>query len=989
VRVVNVAGEIVMIPGRSLDEQLRRMVVDRARVAADITAIQADLNSRQAVSVTVEQPRASRRGDASLLVHGSTYVMRLYLRDRGDAYTIASVTPLRLRDHDRLARGCLLLTRVRWRMAYTPMEIPAGSHSHWQILLAEWGRLADGLAEAASAPALTAAHERFLDTMSRVIDETERITKETERAQVFPYRKMTATGEVRHGLQSVYEFHVVGPGQPEQGAFVEVRGVPAQRGRVTRVAESVTVKFDQPIDFDRFPRQGHLEVRPSGVVHQTRRAAVNLLRERQARNTGLLRVLVDNQLQPLTSRTAEPTERLDDDQLAAFRKALVVPDMLGVLGPPGTGKTRTISQIVHANVTTPATGEDYRRVLVTAHTNRAVDNILPRLPADLLVVRIGNEDSVTEDGKPYLLELRAADLRQEILNATEPTKNAYGNHRHAAQWLTELDRRLTAMATTLIRESQSHGALAAARRTAGGSAQVAVDALAATVDIRETKLRRTEAKIVRWNQRRGKAAARGDRRLSGGYHRFLVRRADRRLAARQAEHLRLTQDHERLREELRQARSQLDAATRHVPEVRAAASEVHSATRGRVEACGAAREAEAACRMAVTPMEIPPPVRIDAEPPALHADLAHFSSWLHTRLPVFAARARLLQEWHSEVSGETRQLYPELIRYADVVAATAIGSGSRPELSDVEFDLAVVDEAGQIAMPDILVPLVRVRRGVVVGDHRQLPPFLDDEVKKWGVADGDPAVEALLTKSALELMVERFPLGNVVPLTLQRRMPAVIADFISSAFYEHQLHTDVVRPHRDQLFARQFVFVDTSSLPALTRHETGADVEAFGRRGFVNEAEAELLVRLAVHYHRLRAEWAVIVPYKAQVDLIQSRLSGIAGSSALVALNVGTVDSFQGGERDVILYGFTRSNPERRVGFLDELRRANVAFTRAKQQLVLVGDLPMLADATNPRFRALIRDLRDYLGEHGDIRRYQDIRDRLDDSDRGHEAWEN
>jgi hypothetical protein len=988
VRVVNVAGEIVMIPGRSLDGQLRQLAVDRARVPVDITAIQADLNSRQSVSVTVDQPRSASR-DPSLLVYGSTYVMRLYLRERGDAYTIASVTPLRLRDHDRLARGCLLLHRVGWRLAYTPMEIPAGSHSHWQTLLSEWGQLTDGLATAAGAPALTAAHEQFLDTVSRVIDETERIAKETERAQVFPYRKMTATGEVRHSLQSVYEFHVVGPGKPGQGAFVEVRGVPAQRGRVTRIAGSVTVRFDEPIGFDRFPRQGHLEVRPSGVVHQTRRAAVNLLRERQARNTGLLRVLVDDQLQPFTSRTAEPTECLDNGQLTAFRKALTVPDMLGVLGPPGTGKTRTISQIVHANVTAPAADGDCRRVLVTAHTNRAVDNILPRLPAGLLVIRVGNEDSVTEDGKPYLLELRATDLRQEILNATEPTKNAYGNHDHAAQWLAELDHRLVAMATALARESQAHAALDAARRTAGGPAQIAVDTLAATLETCATNLRRTQAKIARWNRRREKAAARGNRRMIGGYYRFLVRRADQRLTARRAEHIRLDQDHARLREELRQAWSQLDAVTRHVPEVRAAASEVDSAVRGRVETCEAACEAEAACRMAVTPMQMPPPVRTDAEPPTLQADLAHFSSWLHMWLPVFAARARLLQQWYTDVSGETRQLYPELIRYADVVAATAIGSGSRPELSDVEFDLAVVDEAGQIAIPDILVPLVRVRRGVVVGDHRQLPPFLDDEVKKWGVADGDPAVEALLTKSALELMVERFPASNVVPLTLQRRMPAVIADFISSAFYEHQLHTDVARPHLDQLFARQFAFVDTSSLPALTRHETEADVEAFGRQGFVNEAEAELLVRLAVHYHRLRAEWAVIVPYKAQVGLVQSRLSGIVGSSALVELNVGTVDSFQGGERDVILYGFTRSNPERRVGFLDELRRANVAFTRAKQQLVLVGDLPMLADATNTRFRTLIRELRDYLREHGDIRRYQDIRERLDDSDRGHEPWEN
>jgi hypothetical protein len=988
VRVVNLPGEIVMIPGGSLDEQLRQLAVDHARVPVDLKEMQADLNGRQSVSVTVDQPRSPGR-DPSLLVHGSTYVVRLYLRTAGDAYTIASVTPLRLRDHHRLARGCLLLQRVGWRVAYTPLDIPKRSRSHWQTLLHECGRLADSLAAADGSPALTPAHEQFLDTVARVIDATEKITKRTERAQVFPYRKVAATGEVRYGPQSVYEFHVVGPGLPEKGIFVEVRGVPAQRGRVTRIGESVTVKFNEPIDFDRVPQQGHLEVRPSDVVHQTRRAAVNLLRDRQARNSRLLRVLVDDQLQPFTPGTAELTEFLDKDQLDAFCKALTVPDMLCVLGPPGTGKTRTIRQIVNANATAPVADRDYRRVLVTAHTNRAVDNILPGLPAGLLIIRVGNEESVTADGKPYLLELRATELRQAILNGTEPTKTAYQNHDHAAQWLAELDRRLEAMTTALTRESQARAALDAARRAAGGPAQVAVDTLAATLETCAAKLRRTQTKITRWSQCREKAAVRENRRIIGGYYRFLVHRADRKLAAQRSEHTRLGQAHERLREELGQARSQLDAATRDVPAVRAAVSEVDSGARVRVKICEAACEAEAACRMAVTPMEMPPPVRTDAEPLTLHADLTHFSSWLHNRLPVFAARAQLLHEWHTTVSGETRQLYPELIRYADVIAATAIGSGSRDILSDVEFDLAVVDEAGQIAIPDILVPLARVRRGVIVGDHRQLPPFLDDEVKKWGMADDDPGVEALLTKSALELMVERFPDTNVVPLKIQRRMPVVIADFISSAFYERQLGTDVERPHLDMLFARQFAFVDTSSLPALTRNETKADVEAFGRPGFVNEAEAELLVRLAGYYHRLRADWAVILPYKAQVDLIQSRLSGIVGSSAVVEFNVGSVDSFQGGERDVILYGFTRSNFDCRVGFLDELRRANVAFTRAKQQLVLVGDLQMLTDAKNARFRTLIRELRDYLRVHGDIRRYQDIRDWLDDSDKGHEPWEN
>ena len=164
-------------------------------------------------------------------------------------------------------------------------------------------------------------------------------------------------------------------------------------------------------------------------------------------------------------------------------------------------------------------------------------------------------------------------------------------------------------------------------------------------------------------------------------------------------------------------------------------------------------------------------------------------------------------------------------------------------------------------------------------------------------------------------------------------------------------------------------------MPARTRAETksGKRREEWARAGYVNHTEADLLVRLAAHYHRLGAEWAVIVPYRAQVDLISRRLDRIVGSSGVVGLNVGTVDSFQGGERDVILYGFTRSNQNGSVGFLDELRRANVAFTRAKNQLVLVGDLTTLTSAVDRGFRELTRSLRDYVVARGDMRSFQEV----------------
>jgi hypothetical protein len=977
-REVSVPGTFVLVPSRNLETLHRTQARDHPGIPCSLTEIQADLNARDCVSVTFDAPRRDG-GEPSLLVHGSTYALRLFLRNakntrNPDAYTIAAVYPLRLPDHHRLAKGCLLVRHARWLIAPDVFGIPPNSDSHWPGLLAEWTRLREGQVTSGT-PALTARQEMFLDTVAKVVDATERIALVTARsAKPFAYRMVAPTGELRHGTHSAYDFHLAAPEPPDKGTFVRVRGEPEQRGQVTRLGgQLVTVRFDRPVDFVRIPQQGYLEETPSTVVYQKQREAVGALRDRRAANTRLLSAVVDNRLEPLRQANAEPTERLDDTQRAAFRGALGVEDVLLVLGPPGTGKTRTISQIVGAVASAPVPHKDNRRVLVTSHTNRAVDNVLPRLPRELLTVRVGAESVVTEEGKPYLLERLAADLREEVVRGVEAGLDAYGQVEHAASWGVELDRRTGARAAATDHETRALAEVAAARRTFGGAAQALVDQRTTEHDAGAARLRHCETVLEKAERRRQRADQRGGMPVLGGLFRLLARRADRRLARAGTEQTRLREQYEQARRALESAHQELAAATRDVPAVRAALAAAAAATRNRTTADNAAGAAADACRSALAAVATAPAVR--ADPSVMHEDLQRLSSWLHATLPVLRARARLLAAWRTEASGATSQLYPELVRYADVLAATCVGAASRPELSDVDFELAVVDEAGQIGMPDALIPLVRARRAVLVGDHRQLPPFLDNEVEEWGAADGDPAVRALLSTSVLELLVRRFPRGNVVSLTWQRRMPKVIADFISTAFYDGGLRTGVDRTHRDELFTSPFAFVDTSTLPARTRAESrsGQGREQWGRAGFVNRAEADLLVRLATHYHRRAADWALIVPYRAQVDLLRRRLAPVVGGSAVVELNVGTVDSFQGGERDVILYGFTRSNQNGSVGFLDELRRANVAFTRAKNQLVLVGDLVTLTGAANSGFRELARSLRDHVVARGDLRDYGDV----------------
>ncbi|KAA9374260.1 hypothetical protein F5972_32340 [Microbispora cellulosiformans] len=209
-------------------------------------------------------------------------------------------------------------------------------------------------------------------------------------------------------------------------------------------------------------------------------------------------------------------------------------------------------------------------------------------------------------------------------------------------------------------------------------------------------------------------------------------------------------------------------------------------------------------------------------------------------------------------------------------------------------------------------------------------------------------------------------------------MPESLARFISRHFYGGLLETDVRRVHHDDLFAAPVAFVDTAELPQRQRGDRKPrEDEPWPKDSRLNECEARLLTLLAAHYHARSDDWAIILPYAAQIGLVTSLLARQVSDENAVARRVATVDSFQGGQHDTILFGFTLSNPGHRVGFLREVRRSNVAFSRAKQRLILVGDLSTLLNAADPGFRDLAGALHDHVRATGDLRSYREIMRRL------------
>jgi hypothetical protein len=973
VRPVAVSARLVLVPGaKDLDRQFRQYSSwdGFPRSPYDIAR---DLEQpRTGVPVTLSPPKQGK-DNWSLLVHTRRYVVRLFLAGKyGDAYSIASLAPLRLRDHQRLAEGYLLVRPRGWLTVNSTYDIPQGTRSGWQQLVSAWDALTADLA--VSAPPTTAQDE-FLRTLSAVIDATERISTENE-GQRYPYRAASATGGKRTGTVQRYEFSLSGAQAPEKGAFVQVAGGSQARGQVTRVnGMTATVKLDDLVDWNELAGQGELVTTKSSVNYRMQREAVSQLRSGKARNSGVLAALVEGRVRPPGPGNPQPVFDLNPRQRDAFRKALTAPELLVVLGPPGTGKTTTITEIVR---TASQTGE---KVIICSHSNRAVDNVLKELPKELLAIRVGNPERINADGKAFFIDRHVAHLRSVVPGRADHNMKGFRDLDDAQGWATELAQCNAETATARADCAYAEKALYAERRAVGGPATESVDRLAALHATHVDAAERSARRANRLRTARDFAAARSAWVLIGWLLRMLATLCGRKFAAELSRGDHLAGLARTRYAELAAAQQHLIEVTSDVPAVRAAATAAEDAAARAARTRAAALNAARVCAEKLRPVATPPPVRENLEGDATDEQLNALSAWLADCLPQLAARRELLSDWLRDVLGESGDLDQELIRYADVVASTCTGAGSRKELIGMDFGLAIVDEAGQIGVADTLIPLVRAGRAVLVGDHKQLPPYLDSDVDAWGKLVGDPVVRGLLSKSALELVVSRLPPGveNVVQLTEQRRMPEVVAEWVSAEFYDGQLRTSVQRDHRDALFSSPMTFVDMSGLPWEQRRDRSRrERERWGQTGYDNPAEARLLADLAEHYHHLGADWAIIVPYRAQAELIVRRLTGRIGDAEALKANIGSVDSFQGGERDVILYGFTRSNPERSVGFLRELRRVNVAVTRVKRQLVMVGDLDTLTQARNRGFQAVARSLRTYVDAHGSVVGYGAIRSRLE-----------
>ncbi|MBI4584823.1 MAG: IGHMBP2 family helicase [Planctomycetes bacterium] len=307
-----------------------------------------------------------------------------------------------------------------------------------------------------------------------------------------------------------------------------------------------------------------------------------------------------------------------------------------------------------------------------------------------------------------------------------------------------------------------------------------------------------------------------------------------------------------------------------------------------------------------------------------------------------------------ELAAVEERAVRHLLSSADVVLATTAGAGDE-RLGGMEFDRVVIDEAAQALEAACWIPLLRGRSAVLGGDHLQLPPTIRSREAERG------GLNVTLFGRLAEGLGERV----TRLLTVQYRMHEEIMRWPSQELYHGSLqaHESVRRhlladlPHvskaaGESVAALPLLFIDTAGCGLEEVHEEESESKANDGEVEIAAAHVEALLASGVR----PAEVGVITPYNAQVERLRRRLS-----EEYPELEIDTVDGFQGREKEAVVISLVRSNPEGEVGFLKDDRRLNVALTRARRHLAVIGDSATVS--SHPFLARLLEHLQVH-GEH-------------------------
>lgn len=284
-----------------------------------------------------------------------------------------------------------------------------------------------------------------------------------------------------------------------------------------------------------------------------------------------------------------------------------------------------------------------------------------------------------------------------------------------------------------------------------------------------------------------------------------------------------------------------------------------------------------------------------------------------------------------------------IIKSTTIIAGTCTGFVSNRIIRDVDFDYVIVDEAAKATFPELAVSLNKAHKIILVGDHQQLPPVLDTELIR---DNKDKIDEENLAQGIFEKLYMMFPEDNKHRLTVQYRMHPTIGTLVSHVFYDDDIQNGVEKEERTLSIEGYediaIEWLDTSKRSPQERYEIA--YENNGKKSYQNNLEKKIIKAKLIELDakmQIRTKIAIITGYGPQRYNLQTMVKQLSLKN--LDIDVDTVDAFQGSQKDIIIYSTVRSssNPYG-IGFLKSEARINVAFSRARCLLIIVGDMKFL-----------------------------------------------
>lgn len=674
---------------------------------------------------------------------------------------------------------------------------------------------------------------------------------EKDKETPLEYKKTTVQGKrIRFHLKQIPEDDLIG--QPRQ---VNLPNKAYVSGEVEDVTGDVLTLVVDDGDPNTIPSSGHLvfNTYAAKVALDRQKAALDAVRYDRAARSDLRHLLVHaNDVKKPDTMDVQFTQNLDSAKQAAVRAALGAEDFLLVEGPPGTGKTTFIAEIILQTLNQ----NPEARILLSSQTHVALDNGLERiyeLKPDLKMARIGRigDVRISREMSKLLLENQMDSWSEDVFISGD---------KYLKNWATQKG--------------------------------VSADDVELAIKLEELSFVRKKIQ-----------------NLEG-----------------ECQKIQSILDRRNLRD---------DGVTRllageKVTELQEKISHIQSRIRERERE---KKDLQNELRK-----------RGDDE-----ADLVEFSAeeldeWVQDLIPpdreeahVFKQLLKIHAEWQSRF-GKDPEFLVALLTRSQVIAGTCIGIASIKGIQDLDFDLCIIDEASKATATEMLVPMSRSKRWIVVGDPKQLPPFEGEIIDKPDLARKYDLNSQDIKRTLFDHLLATLPAECKKILSIQHRMVAPIGDLISECFYDGKLES----AKKDTDDSLQIIL--PKSVTWLSSSNIGQHQEKRVGSSFTNPCEAAIVTQLLkrldflLKQQRKHYKVAILTGYSSQRMVLNRSIQSEKHNWEHLEVDVNTVDAFQGREADIAVYTVTRSNEKGDIGFLRDWERLNVALSRGKVALVIIGD---------------------------------------------------